>query len=500
MMKALRTLRVLRPLRMVSRVRGLRIAITSLIMAIPAVVNLQLAILFFLFILSILHMTLFGGRFWHCNFDHLTENGSLSFEQSERLINTKWDCLNHGGAWVNADFHFDSLSASLVTLFSIQSTEGWNDPVMWSQTDATGVDMQPKEWAASYFILFSIFVNLITNLLFLNLFVGVVIEAFNEQKNKLVGLQQLTQYKQDWINMQIMGYQATPAVRPIVSKDNFWLRNQAIKMVTSWVFDTIVMVCICANAIVMCLTWYGQSERATNITSIINLIFVGFFTLELIIKLIAMKTDYFKSQWNIFDFLVITLTLCALAMQWLNIADYRIQATIVRTFRLLRLLRILRFTKRLSIIFNTLVEAAPSMGSLGLLLLLVIFMFAVIGTRLFAFANVTDQETVNYHNNFKTFRNSFILLLRSATGEAWDNIMFDVGRSQSILFQCEHNQGYEDLDPTNPVTNQCGYYWVAITFFVVFIIIVCQIFLSLFIAIIVDSFVNQSQAEDQPVT
>lgn len=142
-----------------------------------------------------------------------------------------------------------------------------------------------------------------------------------------------------------------------------------------------------------------------------------------------MKLDYFKNPWNNFDFIIIVLTLMALGIQILDIADYTTKITIIRTFRLLRLLRIMRFAKKLQIVFNTLVEAAPSMASLGLLLLLVIFMFAVIGTRLFSFTNVTDQETVNYHNNFKTFSESFIVLLRSATGEAWDSIMFDVGRS-----------------------------------------------------------------------
>lgn len=34
-----------------------------------------------------------------------------------------------GGEWINADFHFDNIFASLMTLFSIQSTEGWNDPL-----------------------------------------------------------------------------------------------------------------------------------------------------------------------------------------------------------------------------------------------------------------------------------------------------------------------------------------------------------------------------------
>jgi hypothetical protein len=52
--------------------------------------------------------------------------------------------------------------------------------------------LQPKKWSKPYYILFSIFVNIITNLLFLNLFVGVVIESFNKQKEILIGLKNLT--------------------------------------------------------------------------------------------------------------------------------------------------------------------------------------------------------------------------------------------------------------------------------------------------------------------
>jgi hypothetical protein len=51
---------------------------------------------------------------------------------------------------------------------------------MWSETDATEIDYMPKKFTKSYFILFAILVEIITNLLFLNLFVGVVVETFNE--------------------------------------------------------------------------------------------------------------------------------------------------------------------------------------------------------------------------------------------------------------------------------------------------------------------------------
>lgn len=182
---------------------------------------------------------------------------------------------------------------------------------MWSQTDQTGVDMQPKEWAAPYYILLSILVNIITNQLFLNLFVGVVIESFNEQKNKLVGLSALTKQKQDWVKMQIMGYQAKPIVKITQSSDKSWLRNQTIRLVSHWVFDAFITTCIIGNATVMCVTWYGQSQRVTDVTNKINLAFISVFTIEMFLKLIALRSDYFKTQWNIFDFIVVTVTLSA---------------------------------------------------------------------------------------------------------------------------------------------------------------------------------------------
>ena len=88
--------------------------------------------------------------------------------------------------------------------------------------------------------------------------------------------------------------------------------------------------------------------------------------------------------------------------------------------------------------------------------------------------------------------------MRSATGEAWDSIMIDMTRQRSILFQCVDEQEYSDLVANNFETNKCGNGY-AIAYFFTFIILVCQIFLSLFIAIIVDSFVAQNDAAQMAV-
>lgn len=54
----------------------------------------------------------------------------------------KWDCLNYGGEWINPDLNFDTMKSSVITLFTVQSTEGWIG-VMWSAVDGVGIDKQP---------------------------------------------------------------------------------------------------------------------------------------------------------------------------------------------------------------------------------------------------------------------------------------------------------------------------------------------------------------------
>lgn len=131
--KSLRILRVLRPLRIIARNDGLKVAITSLFNSIPSIINLQIIVLFFIFLFAILQTTLFSGSFNYCHMDHL----SLGLDYQRAHIKDQWDCINYGGEWVNPDLNFDSTMQSMLTLATIQSTEGWIG-VMWGSVDAVG--------------------------------------------------------------------------------------------------------------------------------------------------------------------------------------------------------------------------------------------------------------------------------------------------------------------------------------------------------------------------
>jgi hypothetical protein len=77
-------------------------------------------------------------------------------------------------------------------------------------------------------------------------------------------------------------------------------------------------------------------------------------------------------------------------------------------------------------IFNTFLITLPSLANIGLLLLLIQFIYTILGVELFAY--VKRQDNLTEDANFETFGSSFITLLRCATGEGWNFIMDDMIR------------------------------------------------------------------------
>jgi hypothetical protein len=143
-------------------------------------------LLLFFVIFSIIGVNYFKGTFYHCQFD----NGEgTAFDEAflfmvEPLIVTKFDCINWGGAWENADANFDNVPNAMSTLFQISTTEGWLD-IMNMGMDAVNIDYQPIQDYNMYWALFFIFFIILGNFLMLNLFTGVVVSTFNKEKEIL---------------------------------------------------------------------------------------------------------------------------------------------------------------------------------------------------------------------------------------------------------------------------------------------------------------------------
>ena len=92
------------------------------------------------------------------------------------------------------------------------------------------------------------------------------------------------------------------------------LRDSITKFVLNKFFDAFIMGCIIANTIVLGVAWYGMADEVQNVIEIINYAFMAIFTLEAILKLIALRCHYFRDSWNVFDFVVVVGTLIVLVV------------------------------------------------------------------------------------------------------------------------------------------------------------------------------------------
>ena len=94
----------------------------------------------------------------------------------------------------------------------------------------------------------------------------------------------------------------------------------------------------------MAMVWFDQDLTLPIVTEILNYVFMVIFSLEALIKIIALKKAYFRDTWNIFDFTIVFLTLAILIFK---VANFNIQFAGVPTIlRVLRIGRILRLIKQ----------------------------------------------------------------------------------------------------------------------------------------------------------
>jgi len=89
------------------------------------------------------------------------------------------------------DSNFDNIGQSMVTMFTMMTTEGWN-AVMWLAIDATEIHQVPIHNYRTGYIIFFIIFMVFGFLFILNLFVGVVLNRFDQEKNKLSHNHELT--------------------------------------------------------------------------------------------------------------------------------------------------------------------------------------------------------------------------------------------------------------------------------------------------------------------
>jgi voltage-gated sodium channel len=213
-----------------------------------------------------------------------------------------------------------------------------------------------------------------------------------------------------------------------------------------------VIVLIVLNAVILGLqTSPAVRAIAGDAMHWMNGVIVVVFVVEVGLRLIALGPRFFRDGWNVFDFLVVGVSL---------VPDSG-GLSVLRALRILRVLRLLSTVRHLRVVIESLLKAIPGIGWIALLLLLVFYVFAVMGTELF--------------------------------GETFPQFFGHVGASMYSLFQIMTLESWS-MGIARPVIDVYPWAWM---YFITFILVSSFTVLNLFIGIIVSTMQEIHWAEEE---
>lgn len=459
--RSLRVLRVLRPLRTVQRVKGLRIVVEAIMSSIPAVGSVCAIGVAMLAMLSVLGMELFLGKMHRCT---LTSTS----------VTTRVECIAAGGVWRKAKFNFDSFPEAFLSVFIIATGDNWQD-IMFETMDIVGVDVQPvynhSPMAAAYFLL----CVLVAMLLWSNLFISALVDNFNRiAKGDGDGLMLVTEDQRMWQHAMLLA---------VTHADNEWRRIPPSirwkawihRFVSQYYFDALSVTMILINMGVVMAIRSDATQAEDDFQTFAGNALAGWYCLEAFLLIAAMKWHhYWKSGWNKIDFIVALSGAIGLMVPSVYKSGY---GAAFRMLRFLRLFKVVQVSKGLRTLFATFLSALPGVVNVACLSLLFMFIYACLGVSFFGDISASyTGGSLSEYSNFSDWPKAMVTLFVCYTGN-WQGYFADV----YIDDRC-----YDDAALPDGVS--CERRYLAVFFFVTYVI--CGVFFlgNLFITIILDRF------------
>ncbi|XP_074207641.1 voltage-dependent L-type calcium channel subunit alpha-1S isoform X1 [Camelus bactrianus] len=491
--KILRVLRVLRPLRAINRAKGLKHVVQCVFVAIRTIGNIVLVTTLLQFMFACIGVQLFKGKFFSCNdVSKMTEEECRGYYYVYKDGDPTQVELRPR-QWIHNDFHFDNVLSAMMSLFTVSTFEGWPE-LLYKAIDANEEDKGPVyNHRVEMAIFFIIYIILIAFFM-MNIFVGFVIVTFQEQGE--------TEYKNcelDKNQRQCVQYalKARP-LRCYIPKNPY--QYQVWYVVTSSYFEYLMFALIMLNTICLGMQHYNQSEQMNHISDILNVAFTVIFTLEMILKLMAFKArGYFGDPWNVFDFLIVIGSIIDVILSEIDTflassgglyclgggcgnvdpdESARISSAFFRLFRVMRLIKLLSRAEGVRTLLWTFIKSFQALPYVALLIVMLFFIYAVIGMQMFGKIAMVDGTQINRNNNFQTFPQAVLLLFRCATGEAWQEILLACSYGKL----CDPESDYAPGEEHTCGTSFAYYYFISFYMLCAFLII------NLFVAVIMDNF------------
>uniref|UniRef100_A0A8C4QZD7 Calcium voltage-gated channel subunit alpha1 B n=1 Tax=Eptatretus burgeri TaxID=7764 RepID=A0A8C4QZD7_EPTBU len=371
--------------------------------------------------------------------------------------------------WKRFEFHYDNVIWALLTLFTVSTGEGWPKVLMHS-VQATGEEQGPSPSHRMEMSIFYVVFFIVFPFFFVNIFVALIIITFQEQGDKVMSEYNLEKNERACIDFAIS---AKPLTR-YMPQNKASLRYRMWRLVASPAFDYFIMTMIALNTLTLMMKFHGAPQRYEDVLKYLNILFTVLFSLECILKMLGLGfVNYFRDAWNIFDFVTVIGSITDIVVTELQVNNF-INLGCLRLFRAARLIKLLRQGYTIRILLWTFVQSFKALPYVCLLIAMLFFIYAIIGMQVFGNLRRDEEDSLITHdNNFQTFSQALVLLFRSATGEAWQEIMLSCVSHQ----KCDKESGLKE----------CGSNF-AYFYFSSFIFLCSFLMLNLFVAVIMDNF------------
>ncbi|KAH8378094.1 hypothetical protein KR093_009147, partial [Drosophila rubida] len=526
--KILRVLRVLRPLRAINRAKGLKhvvqcvivavktigniVLVTCLlqfmfavigvqlfkyvvkcvVVAIKTIGNIMLVTYLLQFMFAVIGVQLFKGKFFSCSDGSkmvkeecygtylVYEGGDMN---KPRLKEREWD---------NNGFHFDDVAKGMLTLFTVSTFEGWPS-LLYVSIDSNKENGGPihnfRPIVAAYYIIYIIIIAFFM----VNIFVGFVIVTFQNEGEQEYKNCDLDKNQRNCIEFAL---KAKP-VRRYIPKHG--IQYKVWWFVTSSSFEYTIFILIMINTVTLAMKFYQQPIWYTELLDALNMLFTAVFALEFVFKLAAFRfKNYFGDAWNVFDFIIVLGSFIDIVYSEIKSKDtsqaacdivegckQRVKAAgsnlisinFFRLFRVMRLVKLLSKGEGIRTLLWTFIKSFQALPYVALLIVLLFFIYAVVGMQVFGKIALDSETAITRNNNFQTFQQAVLVLFRSATGEAWQEIMMSCSAQPDV--RCDQN--------SDTPGEQCGSS-IAYPYFISFYVLCSFLIINLFVAVIMDNF------------
>ena len=521
------------------------------------------------------------------NLTRRTTAGILFTDMANMEPDKEWLAFTEFPQWFYPQFgNFDNLKLSLVLLFEISALEGWPDVMHWCMDSdqseqfivpwrvphdqggglgGVGVPMQKHLPQTGMTAIFFIAWIIVGCFVVVNMTVGVVVDTFTQIKQENDGLLLMSEDAADWVKAQKQVFAQRPLVQAAPPAEAW--RLNFYYFVTSTRFEISIMVVILLNMLQMGCDWWepayhepfpagssmvnelaGQPNYPAIIglkqaVSNLNLIFLGIYIVEMVVKWIGLGVvHYFTNVGDFFDFFLVVISTAEAIITLADIDLFPMGfIRVLRLFRVIRILRVIKTAKQLRTVIMTVYISIPQLKNIMVLIFMLILIFDVLMVNLFHAVNYTPGnydywydhrlsvargevlpdpdnnyyfsadgtnwgDMINRHANFQNFWTGALVLVRSSTGESFNGIMHDLfdwtwGHNRlSCCFECgpmieggtmkeytlADGSKIERVQPSD----SCGNTLPAALIYFIFQIMMAYIVLSIMIGVILENFTN----------